>query len=261
MSTTKQQTDKNPRPQLLGGVIVETIKTLIIAFVIAFFLRTFLFQSFHIPSGSMEPTLYKGDFIITTKYSLGYGKYAASPLPFPVKQGRIFERAPKRGDVIVFKPEGSRVHYIKRLVGIPGDVVQMKKGFLYLNGIRQRTEKLATSTRADPAGNPVRFQQYKEFFTGKDKPHIIYDKRIGSEVDNTGEYTVPAGQYFFMGDNRDRSLDSRYSVNSGGIGTVAATNLVGRAEFILLSVEDGFSIKKPWTWGKMRGDRFFKGLR
>jgi len=209
----------------------------------------------------MEPTLYKGDFIITTKYSLGYGKYAASPLPFPVKEGRIFERSPKRGDIIVFKPEGSAVHYIKRLVGLPGDVVQMKKGFLYVNDRRQKTEKLAITTQTDPAGNPIRFQQYKEFFDGRSKPHTIIDKRIGSEVDNTGEYAVPAGHYFFMGDNRDSSLDSRYPVRMGGIGTVAATNLVARAEFILLSVDDGFNIRKPWTWGKMRGDRFFKGLR
>ncbi len=245
----------------IGGFVIETAKTLAIAFVIAFLLRTFLFQSFHIPSGSMEPTLYKGDFLITTKYSLGYGKYAASPLPFPVKEGRIFEQKPKRGDIIVFKPEGSPVHYIKRLVGLPGDVVQMKKGFLYVNGKRQKTEKLATTTETDPAGNPVRAQKYKEYFAGKRKPHTIIDKRIGGEVDNTGEYAVPTGRYFFMGDNRDRSLDSRYSVPMGGIGTVAAANLVGRAEFILLSVDDGFSIKKPWTWGKMRGDRFFKGLR
>ncbi len=264
MSQTNQQAPNKSaqaKNQSLAGVIVETVKTLIIAFIIAFLLRTFLFQSFHIPSPSMEPTLTKGDFIITTKYSLGYGKYAASPLPFPVNKGRIFERSPKRGDIIVFKPEGSKVHYVKRLVGLPGDVIQMKKGFLYINGDRQKTEKLSTTTQSDRAGNPVRFVQYREYLDGKNKPHTIIDQRSGGEVDNTGEYAVPGGHYFFMGDNRDRSLDSRYPPQLGGIGMVAATNLVSRAEFILLSVEDGFSLKRPWTWTKMRKDRFFKGLR
>ncbi|MCF6219953.1 MAG: signal peptidase I [Robiginitomaculum sp.] len=243
------------------GFIVETIKTVAIALSIAFLLRTFLFQPFHIPSSSMEPTLYKGDYIITTKYSLGYGKYAASPLSLPIKKGRVFERIPKRGDVIVFKPIGSSLYFIKRLAGLPGDELQMKGGFLYINGVRQRTTEISVTTQTDQVGNPFKFRQYKEFFDNNDKPHMTIDKQVGSEVDSTGVYNVPAGNYFFMGDNRDRSLDSRYPTRVGGVGYVPASHLVGRAEFILLSVEDGFSIKKPWTWGKLRGDRFFKGLR
>ena len=251
------ETQKQKKPSF----IVETMKTMTIALAIAFLLRTFLFQPFHIPSSSMEPTLYKGDYIITTKYSLGYGKYAASPLRLPITKGRIFERQPKRGDVIVFKPVGSQVHYVKRLVGLPGDEVQMRDGFLYINDELQQTIALAVTTETDEAGNPFKFRQYKELIKGNEKSHMILDKQTGSEVDNTGVYSVPEGKYFFLGDNRDQSLDSRYGVNVGGVDYVPASHLVGRAEFILLSVEDGFSIKKPWTWGKVRGNRFFKGLR
>ena len=252
---------KTEKKQTKGGFLVETAKIAIIALGIAFLLRTFLFQPFHIPSSSMEPTLYKGDYIITTKYSLGYGKYSASPLPLPVTKGRIFERAPKRGDIIVFKPVGSNVHFVKRLIGLPNDGIQMQNGVLYVNGVQQKTVKLAITTQTDPAGNLQKSQQYKEYFENSENAHLIIDKQIGSEVDNTGIYRVPAGQYFFMGDNRDNSLDSRYPTNRGGIGYIPASHLVGRAEFILLSVDDGFSIKKPWTWGKTRKNRFFKGLR
>ncbi len=257
MSKTKDSEEK----QTLGGFIIETLKTVVIAVFIAFLVSTFLFRPFRIPSSSMEPTLYKGDYLITSKYSLGYGKYASPFITLPISKGRLFEREPTRGDIIVFKPVGSKVHFIKRLVGLPGDEVQMKGGFLYINAVQQETEEISVTTQTDQAGNPFKFRQYKEFFAEAENPHMIFDKQIGSQVDTTGIYSVPAGKYFFMGDNRDRSLDSRYGTNVGGVGYVPASHLVGRAEFILLSVEEGFSIKKPWTWGNMRGNRFFKGLR
>jgi signal peptidase I len=244
-----------------GSFLGEVLKTLAYALVIAFALRTFLFQPFHIPSASMEPTLYQGDYIITTKYSLGYGKYSASPFKLPIKQGRIFEKLPVRGDVIVFKPEGSGVHFIKRLIGLPGDEIQMVDGFLHINGAKQQAEKVADDTQTDIIGNLIRAQKYKETLIDSRGSHIVFDKQIGSEADNTGIFAVPAGHYFFMGDNRDHSADSRIPPHQGGIGYVAAENLVGRAEFILLSVDDQFKLVKPWTWGHLRGDRFFKGLR
>ena len=243
-----------------GNFIVETAKTIVFAIAIAFVLRTLLFQPFHIPSASMEPTLYEGDYIITTKYSLGYGTYSASPIKLPMTK-RVFENIPKRGDVIVFKPEGTKVHYIKRLVGIPGDEIQMIDGFLYVNGKKQATQKIADTTTTNEVGNVLRAQQYKENFSESGNSHLIYDKQIGSEADNTGIFSVPDGHYFFMGDNRDHSADSRIPASRGGIGFVPAVNLVGRAEFILLSVKDEFELFKPWTWGLLRGDRFFKGLR
>ena len=244
-----------------GGFFLETFKTLVIALLIAFVLRTFLFQPFHIPSASMEPTLYKGDYIITTKYSLGYGKHAATPFELPIETGRVWEQHPKRGDVIVFKPEGSDVHFIKRLIGLPGDDVQMIDGFLYINGNKQNVIKIAESALADNVGNFIRVNKYKETLDGNQNFHMIFDEQIGSVDDNTDIFSVPDGHFFFMGDNRDNSGDSRRSIENNGVGFVQATNLVGRAEFVLLSVNDEFKLIKPWTWGNFRGDRFFKGLR
>ena len=163
-----------------GGFFIETLKTLVFAFLIAFVLRTLLFQPFHIPSASMEPTLYEGDYIITTKYSLGYGKHAATPFELPIETGRVFERLPKRGDVVVFKPVGSDVHYIKRLIGLPGDDVQMIGGFLYINGEKQNTVKVADETKADDIGNLIRANKFSETLVGRDKPHLIFDKQLGS---------------------------------------------------------------------------------
>jgi signal peptidase I len=253
-----ENTEKKPT---FLGLIIEIFKTVVFAVLIAFVLRTFLFQPFHIPSGSMEPTLVQGDYIITTKYSLGYGKYAATPLVLPIDHGRIFERSPKRGDIIVFKPVGNKNHYIKRLIGLPGDSVQMIDGRLHLNGVEQHVMKFADDTQASKAGNLIRTTKYKETLSGSKRAHIVFDKQIGSEADNTPIFDVPEGHYFFLGDNRDHSADSRVPTELGGVGFVPASNLVGRAEFILLSVNEEFKLTQPWTWGNIRGERLFKGLR
>ncbi|PHR61492.1 MAG: signal peptidase I [Robiginitomaculum sp.] len=252
-STTKNVEQDN--------VVLETVKTVVFAFIIAFFLRTFLFQAFHIPSSSMEPNLQNGDFIITTKYSLGYGKYAADPIKLPLTGRRIFEREPHRGDIIVFKPIGSKVHFIKRLIGLPGDKVQMVGGFLYINGERLVTEKIVDFTSHDQNGNLTRAKIYKEYFADIQQPHMIKHLVQGNDGDNTKIFTIPDRQYFFMGDNRDNSRDSRFPLSIGGVGFVPAQNLVGRAEFILLSVKQDFVLFKPWTWHNVHTDRFFKGLR
>ena len=245
-----------------GRFVQETVKTAFFALVIAFTIRTFLFQPFHIPSGSMEPNLYSGDYLITTKYSLGYGKYAADPFfTLPIKSGRIFGREPKRGDIIVFKPVGSKAHFIKRLIGFPGDEVQMVGGFLKINGQLLETKKLANLTHVEKVGNFVNTQMYKEYFAQIGILHTIQHSLQNSDGDETGVFHVPEGHYFFMGDNRDNSYDSRFSTQIGGVGFVPAENLVGRAEFVLLSVKDDFTLFKPWTWGSVRKDRFFKGLR
>ena len=245
----------------LMGVILETFKTIVLAVLIAFVLRTFLFQPFHIPSGSMEPTLYKGDYIITTKYSLGYGKYAATPFVLPINESRLLEKQPRRGDIIVFKVDGKKDHVIKRLIGLPGDQVQMIDGKLHLNGSEQHTIKVADDTQGSTAENLIRTSKYKETVAGSNNAHLILDILLGSEADNTDVFVVPDGHYFFMGDNRDNSADSRLPVKLDGVGFVPATNLVGRAEFVLLAVNDEFKLTKPWTWGNIRGERLFKGLR
>lgn len=244
---------KNP------SVIGEFISTVLWAIGIALVLRTFLFQPFTIPSNSMQPELTKGDYIITSKYSLGYGRHAAEPLPFPIKRGRLFERKPDRGDIIVFRPDGMDKNLIKRLVGLPGDQLQMISGVLHLNGERVGIESYGSEKRLDKYGNLQDTDVQRE--TLPDTETIsIYDAMKNSPSDNTSVFTVPAGHYFFMGDNRDNSLDSRYSVARGGAGYVPAEALMGKAEFVFLSVEDDFVLFKPWTWGKLRGGRFFKGI-
>lgn len=242
-----------------SGGIGEFISTLLWAICITIVLRTFLFQPFTIPSNSMQPGLTKGDYIITSKYSLGYGRHAAEPIPFPVSQGRLFERAPKRGDVIVFRPEGKKINLIKRLVGLPGDQLQMVNGRLILNGQAVEVKDGGFEKRLDKNGNYHDTSVQFEMLTGS-KSVAVYDAMKNSPADNTSVFTVPAGHYFFLGDNRDNSLDSRYSVAQGGAGYVPAEALMGKAEFVLLSVTDDFSLRKPWTWAKMRGDRFFKGI-
>ena len=239
--------------------IGETLSTVFWALIIALVLRTFIFQPFHIPSGSMLPGLMKGDYIITSKYSLGYGKYAATPLPFPRKKGRLFERAPKRGDVIVFRPEGDNKNFIKRLVGLPGDTVQMKEGLLYLNGTPVKAQLLSNESFVSSSGVSIPAERWQEIFPNGAE-HIIYDAQKNNPNDNTSVRTIPAGYYFMMGDNRDYSSDSRVPVRAGGAGLVPTENLMGKAEIVLLSVSEDFELIKPWTWGNMRGSRFFKSI-
>jgi len=239
--------------------IGETLSTILWALIIALVLRTFIFQPFHIPSGSMLPGLMKGDYIITSKYSLGYGKYAATPLPFPRKKGRLFERAPKRGDVIVFRPEGDDKNFIKRLVGLPGDTVQMKEGLLHLNGTPVKAKLLGNESFVSSSGVSIPAERWQEIFPNGAE-HIIYDAQKNNPNDKTSVRTVPAGYYFMMGDNRDYSSDSRVPVRAGGAGLVPTENLMGKAEIVLLSVNEDFELIKPWTWGNMRGSRFFKSI-
>lgn len=240
--------------------ILETLSTVIWALGIAIVLRTFLFQPFHIPSGSMLPGLMKGDYIITTKYSLGYGKYAAAPLPFPRKKGRLLERQPERGDVIVFRPEGDDKNFIKRLVGLPGDQMQVKKGRLFINGVAANTEMVGEETYSNQFGNDAIAEAWRETFENGEG-HIVFDTQKNNPLDNTSVFTVPSNHYFMMGDNRDNSFDSRVPVIKGGAGFIPTENLMGKAEFVLLSVDNDFVLFKPWTWANMRGDRFFKGIK
>jgi len=242
------------------SAVGELISTLLWAMAIALVLRTFLYQPFTIPSNSMQPGLTKGDYIIASKYSLGYGRHAAEPIPFPVKRGRLFERKPARGDVIVFRADGSSINLIKRLVGLPGDQIQMIGGRLHLNGTAVPLESYGSEKRLDKYGNYHDTDVQREILP-ENETIALYDVMKNGPADNTNVFTVPAGHYFFMGDNRDNSLDSRYSVAQGGAGYVPAEGLMGKAEFVLLSVDDDFALFKPWTWANMRSDRFFMGIK
>jgi len=226
--------------------LMEMLKTVGAALLIALVLRIFLFQPFTIPSASMEPNLLEGDYIIVSKYSYGYSHHSI-PFSPPIFSGRIFEQAPKRGDIIVFKlPRDSHTDYIKRLIGMPGDRVQVRDGIVYINDkplVRTREGEVVLDMGGGFGQPATRYQETNP----EGRQYVTYDFGPMGDVDNTGVYVVPQGQYFMMGDNRDNSLDSRYP-EEVGVGFVPAENLVGRAQIILLSWNRGVSIFKPWTW-------------
>lgn len=260
----KKPSSKDKKVQEDPGGLRELLSTIAWALGIALILRTFIFQPFTIPTGSMYPGLMEGDYVITSKYSVGYGRYAALPLPFPDVEGRLLARGPQRGDVIVFRPDGLAQNYIKRVVGLPGERIQMVDGALHINGqaVDQnllRTEPYIHRNAGRILGN-YNAELYEEQLPGEGEPHLIYDGIKNNRSDNTSVFTVPAGHYFMMGDNRDFSGDSRVPVTQQGAGYVPAENIIGKAEFVLASVNGDFVIFKPWTWSNFRGDRFFKGI-
>lgn len=239
---------------------VEIVKTVVYALLIALFLRVLLFQPFTIPSASMEPTLLEGDYIIVSKFSYGYSRHSI-PFSPPIFSGRIMARTPHRGDIIVFKlPRDGRTDYIKRLIGLPGDRIQMKGGALYINGTAVPRQPLGPIKIETSYGYDQEVLRFKETFANN-RTFTTYDFGPGGDEDDTGVYVVPEGHYFFMGDNRDNSLDSRWP-EAVGVGFVAEENLVGKAQIILLSWNRGVSVFKPWTWVlDARPSRFFNLLK
>lgn len=240
--------------------LIEIAKTVFYALLIALFLRVLFFQPFTIPSASMEPTLLQGDYIIVSKYSYGYSR---NSIPFspPLFRGRILEKAPQRGDIVVFKlPRDGRTDYIKRLVGLPGDRIQVKGGALFINGTAVPRKALPTVMVDSGYGFNRSVQRFEETFPNG-KRFVTYDYGTDGEKDDTEVYVVPEDHYFFMGDNRDVSLDSRYPTEIG-VGYVPAENLVGKAQVIMLSWNQDASLFKPWTWMlDARPDRFFNVLK
>lgn len=233
---------------------VEIIKTIVYALAIALVLRVLLFQPFTIPSASMEPNLYEGDYIVVSKWNYGYSRHAMPWSP-PLFEGRIFGSQPDRGDVVVFKlPQDNRTDYIKRVIGLPGDRVQMIGGLLHING--QAVENVpAGSLRIDGPFGPMDAAQIDETLP-EGRTFRIQDFGRGFDLDDTQVFEVPAGYYFMMGDNRDNSIDSRADV-----GLVPEENLVGKAQIVLFSWEPGASLWNPVSWfANLRPSRFFKGL-
>ena len=253
------------------GGIIETIKTVIYALLIAGLFRTLLFQPFWIPSGSMKDTLLIGDFLFVNKMAYGYSKYSC-PFGLCPFSGRILFSEPQRGDVIVFRHPVNGSDFIKRLIGLPGDTVQMKGGVLYLNGqeVPQTPDGIFTETyeQQGPMGHLPRCEngpvgeggdcnasRYVETLPGG-RQHEILNIDQNGYADNTDVFTVPEGNYFFMGDNRDNSQDSRFIQTNGGVGFVPADHLIGRADRVMFS-SAGRSMLYFWTW---RPDRFFKAV-
>jgi signal peptidase I len=226
---------------------------------IAIAVRTFIYEPFNIPSGSMIPTLLVGDYLFVSKFSYGYSRFSL-PIDLGFPNGRIFWHPPQRGDVVVFKkPPQDRVDYIKRLVGLPGDHIQVKHGILYINGNPVKRRRIADFVEQDAGGDIIRAPQYIETLPNGKKHKIIEYYGDDGPEDNTQVYTVPPGHYFMMGDNRDNSEDSRYL---NVVGYVPAENLIGRADIIFFSTNGSASLLEPWKWPwAIRYDRLFERIQ
>jgi signal peptidase I len=248
------------KPASAMSEIVEIIKTIVYALMIALFLRVIFFQPYTIPSASMEPNLYEGDYIIVSKWTYGYSKHSI-PFSPPLFPGRLLEQKAHRGDIVVFKlPRDNHTDYIKRIIGLPGDRIQMKQGLLYLNGVQVPRQKLQTVREDSGYGFMHDVTRYRETLPGG-PTFITNDFGPEGDLDNTDVFVVPERHYFMMGDNRDNSSDSRVTPEAGGVGYVPAENLEGKAQIIMLSWKAGASIFKPWTWiMNAQPSRFFHAL-
>jgi signal peptidase I len=259
------------------GGILETVKTIVYALLIAGIFRSLFFQPFWIPSGSMKDTLLVGDFLFVNKMAYGYSRFSC-PFGLCPISGRILASEPERGDVVVFRHPVNGSDFIKRLIGLPGDTVQVKNGILFLNG--EEVPQLPNGVfeeAFEPQGPLGQYPRCENGPVGEGGPclasrftetlppteawpegrsHDVLNIDTNGYADNTDIFTVPAGHYFFMGDNRDNSQDSRFGQAVGGVGFVPAEYLIGRADRIMFS-SAGRSMLFFWTW---RGDRFFKAV-
>ena len=238
--------------------IIDNVKTLFYALLIALFIRSFFFQPFYIPSSSMEPNLLIGDRLFVSKYSYGYSQHS---FPFSPKifSGRILKKIPKRGDVVVFKtPADNRTDYIKRLIGLPGDKVQIINKDLYLNGIKIEKKQVETSLNINCGGEILKVDVYEETLPNGTKYLAVYRK--DATMINSDVFIVPDEHYFFLGDNRDCSKDSRFL---SSVGYVNFNNLVGKARIIFFSSnKKKGSFFKFWNWNQIvRKDRLFKKIK
>ena len=235
----------------------ENLKTLLYALIIAVIIRSLIIQPFYIPSSSMEPNLLVGDRLFVTKYTYGYSKHSF-PFSPPIFKNRFFFKEPERGDVIVFKtPADNRTDYIKRLVGLPGDKIQFIDSNLYLNSIEILKSRLSESDIIYCGDRKIEVFTFDEKLPNGKKYKTVYLKNFTFE--NSDIFTVPDEHYFFLGDNRDCSKDSRFLTS---VGYVHKDNLVGKAQFIFFSSDRSIgSIFAFWRWNKsIRFDRFFKNI-
>lgn len=236
---------------------LDTVKTVVYAVLIAVVVRTFAYEPFNIPSGSMIPTLLVGDFLFVSKFSYGYSRHSL-PFSLPLFEGRILASEPKRGDVAVFKlPSDNETDYIKRIIGLPGDRIQMREGRLYINDALVERKWVGNYVVSVGFGLSETAEMYEEILPNGET-HYIIERSDSAPLDNTRVFVVPPGHYFAMGDNRDNSQDSRTSM----VGFVPAENLVGRAEFIFYSTaaRDANPLE-IWKWlPATRVDRLFDAI-
>lgn len=237
------------------GGLLDTLKTVFWAVVIALLVRTFAYEPFNIPSGSMIPTLLVGDYLFVSKFSYGYSKHSL-PFSLPLIPGRVLESQPERGDVVVFKlPSDTTQDYIKRVIGLPGDTVQVIKGRLYINNKLVERERIEDYILTDGTGRSAAVAQYLETLPNGKVHRILELFGDQGPSDDTEAFTVPEGHFFMMGDNRDNSADSRAFPSRFRF--VPVENLVGRAEFLFYSKDSSQPI---YDFGSIRFDRLFKGV-
>ena len=232
------------------------LKSIFIAIFIALLIRSFIFEPFNIPSGSMKPNLLVGDFIFVSKYSYGFSKHSL-PFSIPLIPGKIFSNTPERGDVVVFKtPENNRTDYIKRVIGLPGDKIEIKNGIIFINGSEILRKKLNDFIDTDNNTSNKRVRMYNEYFFNKEIN--ILDITDNGMADNTQLFNVPENHFFVMGDNRDNSQDSRFIST---VGFIPYENLVGKAQFIFFSLENARFLQ-IWTWpNSIRYERIFQKIQ
>lgn len=237
--------------------VYETFVVIVQALLIALVFRTFLYQPFSIPTASMQPSMMIGDYFLASKFTWGYGRYSFPFGQFIPLNGRILGREPNRGDIAVFWNAPSREEYVKRVIGMPGDTIQMINGILNINGKPVKREEIGPGTDTDSRGVTVPVTLYKETLPNG-VSHTIQEITDNGPLDNTGVYTVPAGHYFMMGDNRDRSQDSRVL---SAVGYVPFANLVGKAEARFFSIKGDIPPWQIWRWpGNLQLDRMFQSV-
>jgi signal peptidase I len=238
------------------GGLGEAVRVVVHALLIALVIRTLLFQPFSIPSGSMKGTLLVGDYLFVSQFSYGYSRYS---LPFspPLFSGRIWSRPPERGDVVVFRlPTDPSVDYIKRVIGLPGDRIQVTGGLLHINGVAVRRERVEDFIDDEYGGEHVR--RWRETLPNG-VSYLALDLRDNGDLDDTDEYVVPPDHFFMMGDNRDNSIDSRVL---SAVGYVPFENLIGRAQIIFFSIGEGRPAWHIWAWPwAVRWTRLFTIVR
>ncbi len=232
------------------------LKSIFIAIFIALLIRSFIFEPFNIPSGSMKPNLLVGDFIFVSKYTYGFSKHSL-PFSIPLIPGKIFSNTPERGDVVVFKtPENNRTDYIKRVIGLPGDKIEIKNGIIFINGSEILRKKLNDFIDTDNKTSNKRVRMYNEYFFNKEIN--ILDITDNGIADNTQLFNVPENHFFVMGDNRDNSQDSRFIST---VGFIPYENLVGKAQFIFFSLENARFLQ-IWKWpNSIRYERIFQKIQ